>query len=90
MLDLRNLKVVQEVPWLEPVISRSYERPVIRGEVFYTNGDDIHFNPGEYFKTFDTYDYKLVSKTWIDGEVYQVAPSWDNFSQIYCQSAHTS
>ena len=80
MFDLRTFQVVQEVPWLKPVINRDYERPVIRGEVFYTNGDDIHSNPGEYFRTFDTHDYKLVSKTWTDREVSGVAPSWDNFS----------
>ena len=79
MLDLRTLKVVQEVPWLEPVISRPYERPVIRGEVFYTNGDDIYGNPGEYFRTFDTHNYELISKTWTS-PVTRVAPSWDNFS----------
>ena len=68
---------MQEVPWLGPVINRHYERPVIRGEVFYTidSGDD-----SEYFKTFDTHDYKLLSKTWTDREVSGVAPSWDNFS----------
>ena len=77
MLDLRTFQVVQEVPWLKPVINRDYERPVIRGEVFYTidSGDD-----SEYFKTFDTHDYKLLSKTWTDREVSGVAPSWDNFS----------
>ena len=72
---MRTLQVVQDVPWLGPVINRHCERPVIRGEVFYTYGYG-----DEYFRTFDTHDYKLVSKTWTDGEVSSVAPSWDNFS----------
>lgn len=42
----------------------TYLKPVIRREVFYTDGSDIHGLPKGFFRTFDTHDYKLISNTW--------------------------
>ena len=57
-------------------------KPVFSGGVFFTNSHDDYANPDEYFRTFDTHDYSLISKTSIgaDMSLYQICPSWDGFS----------
>ena len=84
---MRTFQVVQKVPWLGPVINR-FCKPVFRGDVFYTNSDDDHGNPDEYFSTFDTHDYELLSKTSIgaDMSLEQICPSWDGFSLAVIES----